>query len=198
MLADEASDRAVAAGAANILVPKDGIILAGNTDVGGVLQLLGPRLEMGIPGGITLLGNGGAARAVLVALRMLNIEDVTIQARDLAAAYRLAVEFRVSRQPQPFDADIESSGLINATPMGMANVQPATVGIDRMPPDGWVLDLVTDPIETELLRAARERGLSTIDGLAMLVEQAAESFKLLFGYKSPRHLDAELMARLRA
>ena len=198
MLADDASDRAVAAGAANILVPRDGVLLAGNTDVGGVLQLLGQRLAKGAPGGITLLGNGGAARAVLVALRMLNVEDVTIQARDLSAAYKLAVEFRLSREPRRFDAEIDSGGLINATPMGMANVQPASVGIDRMPPEGWVFDLVTEPAETLLLRAARQRGLATIDGLAMLVEQATESFMLLFAHEAPRRLDAELMARLRA
>lgn len=198
MLADDVSDLAVAAGAANILVPKDGILLAGNTDVGGVLQLLGPRLAKDAPGGITLLGNGGAARAVLVALRMLNVDDVTIQARDLAAAYKLAVEFRLSREPRRFDAEIDSGGLINATPMGMANVQPVSVGIDRMPANGWVFDLVSDPVETELLGAARERGLATIDGLAMLVEQAAESFMLLFGQEAPRRHDAELMAKLRA
>src|SRR5918993_5127499 len=80
--ADEASDRAVAAGAANLLVPKNGKLLAGNTDVGAVLQLLGPRLEKETTRGITLLGNGGAARAVLVALRMLNGDNVRIQARD--------------------------------------------------------------------------------------------------------------------
>ena len=198
MLAEGASDRAVAAGAANILVPKDGVLLAGNTDVGGVLTLLGPRLANGAPGRITLLGTGGAARAVLVGLRMLNAEEVTIHARDLAAAYKLAVEFRLSVQPQPFDAAVESPGLINATPMGMANILPATVGIDRMPPDGWVFDLVTEPVETLLLRNAKERGLATIGGLSMLIEQAAESFMLLFGQEAPRHLDAELMARLRA
>ncbi len=197
-LADDASDRAVAAGAANLLLPKDGVVLAGNTDVGGVLNLLAPRLERGSSGGITLLGNGGAARAALVALRMLNIEDVTIQARDLAAAYKLAVEFRLRQEPRPFDVPIESGGLINATPMGMRGVQPASVGIERMPADGWVFDMVTDPAETVLLRAARARGMATVDGLAMLIEQAAESFMLLFGQQAPRQLDGTLMTRLGA
>ena len=198
MLGDDTSDRAVAAGAANILIPKNGALLAGNTDVGGVLQLLGPRLANGAPGGLTLLGNGGAARAVLVALRMLNIEDVTIQARDLAAAYKLTVEFRLGQPPRPFDVPIDTGGLINATPMGMAGVQPASVDIGRMPAAGWVFDMVSDPAETLLLRAARKRGMATIDGLAMLVEQAAESFMLLFGREAPRQRDAELMARLKA
>ena len=50
-----------------------------------------------------------------------------------------------------------------------------------MPASGWVFDMVTDPAETPLIAAARERGLQTVDGLDMLVEQAATSFKLFFG-----------------
>jgi shikimate dehydrogenase len=197
LFADDASDRAVAAGAANLLIPKESLLLAGNTDVGGVLQLLGPRLAHGSTGGITLLGNGGAARAVLVALRMIGIEDLRIQARDLSAATKLAVEFGLSEQPRPFDAPVDSGGLVNATPMGMTGTPPHGVDISRMPADGWVFDLVTDPVETELLRAARERGLATFDGIAMLVEQAAASFMLLFGQEAPRQDDAALMAGLR-
>ena len=198
LLADGATDRAVAAGAANILVAKKDKVLAGNTDVGGVLQVLGPGLAKGAPDGITLLGNGGAARAVLVALRMLGIADVRIQARDLSVATKLAVEFGLSEQPRPFDAPIGTGGVINATPMGMAGEPPLIADLARMPPNGWVFDLVTDPVETALLHAARERGLATIDGIAMLVEQAAASFMLLFGQEAPRGHDAELMRKLRA
>ena len=198
ILADDATDRAVAAGAANILVAKEGALLAGNTDVGGVLQLLGPRLAKGAPGGITLLGNGGAARAVLVALRMLGIGDVRLQARDVADATRLAVQFGLSERPRPFDAAIDSAGLINATPMGMAGEPPFAIDLSAMPSSGWVFDLVTDPVETALLRGARERGLATIDGIAMLVEQAAASFMLLFGQEPRREDDSALMETLRA
>ena len=198
ILADDATDRAVAAGAANILVARDGALLAGNTDVGGVLQLLGPRLAEGASGGITLLGNGGAARAVLVALRMLGVGDVRLQARDVADATKLAVQFGLRERPRPFDAAIDTAGLINATPMGMAGEPPFAIDVSRMPPNGWVFDLVTDPVETALLRGARERGLSAIDGIAMLVEQAAASFMLLFGQEPPRQADGALMEMLRA
>jgi shikimate dehydrogenase len=198
MLADSASDRAVAAGAANILVPKEGALLAGNTDVGGVLQLLGPVLQkQGAPAGITVLGNGGAARAVLIALHMMGVVDIVIQARDLSAAYKLAVEFGLGQSPRTFDQPIDSSGLVNATPLGMTGVPPFGLDISRMPAKGWVLDMVTEPTETPLLRAARDRGLATIDGIAMLVEQAAESFRLLFEQDAPRQYDAELIGRLR-
>ena len=66
-----------------------------------------------------------------------------------------------------------------------------------MPANGWVFDMVTEPVETPLLAAARRRGLAVIDGIAMLVEQAAESFRLLFDADAPRRYDAELMTRLR-
>lgn len=199
MLADGASDRAVTAGAANILVARDGGLLAGNTDVGAVVQLLGLLLEeRGAGHGITLLGNGGAARAVLVALHMIGLSDVTIQARDLSAAYKLAVEFGLDREPRTFDRPIESSGLVNATPAGMTGNAPLNLDIGPMPATGWVADMITDPVETPLLRTARERGLATVDGIALLVEQAAASFETLFGQAAPRQYDAELMDRLKS
>ena len=194
MLADGTSDRAVAAGAANILLPKDGALLAGNTDVGAILRLLADKERTD---GVTLLGNGGAARAVLVALRMLDIADVRIQARDLSAAYKLAVEFGLGEQPVRFDEPIQTGGLINATPLGMAGFPPVHIDIGRMPANGWVFDMVTDPAETLLLKAAGERGLATIDGITLLVEQAADSFMLLFGQGAPRRPDDAVVARLR-
>ena len=197
MLADEASDRAVAAGAANLLIPKAGKLLAGNTDVGAVLQLLGPRIQQGVRAGLTVLGNGGAARAVLVALKMLGYAESRIQARDLSAAYKLAVEFGLDAEPVPFDHPVDTEGLVNATPLGMAGVEPFAIDIARMPASGFVFDMVTDPVATPLLRAARERGLAATDGIAMLVEQAAASFILLFGSPAPRQYDGELMEALR-
>lgn len=198
MLADGISDGAVAAGAANILLPKDGALMAGNTDVGAILRLLAELLAARErSAGVTLLGNGGAARAVLVALRMLDIADVRIQARDLSAAYKLAVEFGLGQQPVRFDEPVDTGGLINATPLGMAGFPPVPIDIGPMPANGWVFDMVTDPAETLLLKSARERGLATIDGIALLVEQAADSFMLLFGQDAPRQSDDAVLARLR-
>lgn len=198
LLADELSDRAVAAGAANLLVPKDGRLLAGNTDVGGVFQAIRPLLERGTTRDITVLGNGGAARAALVALRMAGFNTVCLQARDITAAYALALEFDLQTQPRAFDSPIDSDGLVNATPLGMAGVEPFAIDLHKMPATGWVMDMVTDPIETALLKSARQKGLAAIDGLSMLVEQAAASFMLLFGIQAPRHLDSELNGLLRA
>lgn len=198
LLADDPTDRATAAGAANLLVVRDGKLIAANTDVGAVRDLIAPLVTAGEAVPIVLLGNGGAARAVLLALRLLGAGPVTLQARDMADATKLAVEFRLEESPRRFDMPVDSKGLINATPLGMAGVGPTRIDINRMPADGWVVDLVSDPLPTPLLANAAARGLTTIDGLSVLVEQAADSFELLFGQTPPRDRDAELFAMLRA
>ena len=195
LLADQRSDRAAAAGAANLLFMRDGNLLAANTDVGAVARLVEPLIAE--TESITLLGNGGAARAVLVALQLLDFHETRIQSRDLGEARKLAVEFGTDLAPAPFDSPITTDGLINATPLGMAGHPPFALDIGGIPAGGWVMDMVTDPDPTALLKAARGRGLQTIDGLALLVEQAASAFELLFGAKPPRDKDSALMLKLR-
>lgn len=196
-LADDATDRALGAAAANILLPKDGKLLAGNTDIGAVVTAIERLRAAGAPmDEITLLGNGGAARAALMALHMLGIHGVRIQSRDLGGAYKLAVEFQLEAEPMSLESAIDSAGLINATPLGMTGHPPLELDWRRMPATGWVLDFVTAPAETALIRAARERGMKTVTGIAVLVEQAAESFNAFFGAEAPRDADAELFAKL--
>ena len=198
MLADDPTDRATAAGAANLLVHRDGKLIAANSDVGAVRDLVAPLVTAGEATLITLLGNGGAARAVLLAMRLLGAGPVLLQARDMGDATKLAVEFRLEQAPRLFDTPVDSRGLINATPLGMAGIAPTRIDISGMPTNGWVLDLVSNPLPTPLLVSAEARGLTTIDGLSVLVEQAADSFELLFGQKPPRNRDPELFAMLRA
>ena len=197
LLADLPTDRAATAGAANLLVHRQGKLIAENTDVGAIRDLVAPLLDAGKAGPITVLGNGGAARAVLLALRLLSAGSVVLQARDMASATKLSLDFGLGQAPRRFDRPIDSRGLINATPLGMANIAPTPINIDGMPADGWVMDLVTGPLPTPLLADAAERGMATVDGLSLLVEQAADSFELLFGQKPPRDLDGELFAVLR-
>lgn len=198
-LADEATDRAVAAGAANLLLPREGRLLAANTDVGAIATLVERQREAGrLVGSVTLLGNGGAARAALVALRGLKIDLVRIQARDLGEARKLAVEFNLTLPPLPLTAPIDSDCLINATPLGMTGRDCLNCDVALMPEKGFVFDMVTAPPETPLIAAARRRGLAVVTGLEMLVEQAATSFKLMFGADPPRDRDAVLWQRLRS
>ena len=194
LAADDASDSATAAGAANLLTFRDGKLVAANTDVDAVRDLVSPLAR----DSVTILGNGGAARAVLLALKLLGSGEVRLQARDMAEATSLCVEFGLGDGPRPFDTPIDSRGLVNATPLGMAGIAPTHIDIANMPADGWVLDLVSAPLPTPLLAQAAARGLKTIDGLSVLVEQAADSFEILFGKKPPRDRDAALFALLRA
>ena len=195
--ADEASDRAVTAGAANLLVPKDGKLLAANTDVGAIADVL-VKLHKGgaAMNSVVLLGNGGAARAALVACKLVGLSMIRIQARDMAAAVKLAVEFGLDAAPTQITDPITSDGVINATPLGMKGMDCLNCDLSQMRRDGWVFDMITDPPETPLIAAARTRGLKVATGLEMLVEQAATSFELFFGQKPPRDRDAELWQKL--
>jgi shikimate dehydrogenase len=197
-LAEDAADWAVAAGAANVLMPREGHVIAANTDVGAIAELLGKlHSAKARMGSVTLLGNGGAARAALVALKLVGISAVRIQARDLAEATKLCVEFGLDVGPALFTDTIVSDGLINATPLGMAGHECLNCDLLHMPAQGWVFDMVYDPQDTPLLKSARERGLSTVTGLDMLIEQAATSFRLFFGKDAPRDRDAQLWQKLK-
>ncbi len=197
-LADEATDRAVSAGAANVLMLREGRLVAANTDVGAIATLLARLNDFGVRiGNVTLLGNGGAARAALVALKLVGLSMIRIQARDLGEAMKLAVEFGLDAEPAPFTEQIVSDGLINATPLGMPGRECLNCDLSHMAAGGWVFDMVYDPTDTPLVRAARERGLAVVTGLDMLIEQAASSFKLLFGQDPPRDRDAQLWQKLR-
>ena len=197
-LADDATDRAVAAGAANVLMMRDGKLVAANTDVGAIALLLARWQKSGAAiGSVTLLGNGGAARAALVALKLAGISAVRIHARDMAEAMKLSVEFGLDAEPALITDPIVSDGLINATPLGMSGRDCLNCDLSRLPARGWVFDMVTDPPETPLIAAARARGLSVATGLEMLVEQAATSFKLFFDADPPRDRDAVLWQKIR-
>lgn len=196
-LADEASDRAVAAGAANILLPRNAKLWAGNTDVGAIASLIAQQRDLGAAAKtVTVLGNGGAARGALVALKLLGIEQVRLQGRDLGAAKVLAAEFRLKDEPAPLTDPISSDILVNATPLGMTGADCLNCDVSGIPPGGIVFDMVSAPAETPLVLEARGRGLHTIAGIDMLVEQAATSFRLLFGADAPRDRDRELMLLL--
>jgi len=196
-LADEASDRALGTGAANIIVPRNGKLLAGNTDVGAVAKLIEQLARSGAPmRAVTLLGSGGSARAVLTALHLIGFRQVRIQSRNVSEAMALAVQHKLEVEPVPFDAPVEGDGLINATPLGMTGQLPLEIDLSRMTAKGWVIDLVSAPSPTDLVKSARSRGMTGVGGIGMLIEQAAESFKLFFGKEPPRDKDGELMQKL--
>jgi len=93
----------------------------------------------------------------------------------------------------PMDAQLPKADLlINASPLGMTGKPPLAVDLDPLPADALVYDLVYAPLETSLLRAAKQRDLPVVDGLDMLIGQAALAFELFFGATPPMEDDAEL------
>jgi len=183
-LADRASEGARAIGAANTLTARGAVLEAENTDWIGVQKALAPH---GSWRGkrATVLGAGGAARAVVFALRELGAEVIVVN-RTRARAERLAAELgaRVGTLAEPWDL------LVNATSVGMSPDSESTpVPADALRAGALVFDTVYRPLETRLLREARARGCRTQDGLAMLVHQAVEQIRLWSG----RRVDPELL-----
>jgi shikimate dehydrogenase len=179
-------------GAANILSPADdGALISGNTDFLAVHALLAPRDLAGR--NAIVVGTGGAARATLAALRGLPTGSVTLMCRSPEKGRRLLEHFGLPGSAEPLGTLVGDAGLlINATPLGMAGYPPADIDLGGMPPDAIVFDMVYDPVQTDLLARARERGMTVIDGLEMLVEQAESSFGTFFNAVPPRDRDPEL------
>jgi len=175
-LADSISDEARAIGAANTLTLTDAELVADNTDWIGVtrtLEPLGPWARRRA----TVLGAGGAARAVVYALGTLGLE-VTVVNRTRARAQALVADLggRVGTLDDSFDL------LVNATSVGMSpdvDVTPAPAEALRR--GATIFDTVYRPLETRLLREARSRGCRTQDGLDMLVHQAVEQIRIWSG-----------------
>ena len=189
-LADHVTDRARRIGAANTLVfAADGSIQADNTDGIGFIE----NLKSGAPGfdfqGITavVLGAGGAARAILVALMDEGVGQILLANRTRSRADGLAQEFGASIRVIDWDdvpqALCQAQLLVNTTSLGMTGKPPLDLDLTALPASALVTDLVYAPLETPLLVAARAKGCRTVDGLGMLLHQAAPGFEAWFGIK---------------
>ena len=199
-------------GAVNTVTRRhNGALIGTNTDVEGFLEPLQPLLaERHYFRMARVIGTGGAARAVVAGLAEHGFTLVLAgRDTDKAAALLAGIdpdgEHHVAHlehfaTPTDFAFDDREGCcdlIVNASPLGMTG-QPALVfDLTHVPPGSVVYDIVTDPLETPLLRAAREAGFQTIDGLSMLIGQAAIAFERFFGAKPPREDgDSELRALL--
>ena len=146
------------------------------------------------PPAAMVLGAGSAALLVVWGLAHFSCREIWIRNRDEAKAEHLVAEtYRVGTRVLPPDAPTPPVDiLVNATPLGMAGMPDAEVDLGSLPAHALVYDLVYEPPETNLLRRARGRGLHAVNGIHMLIEQAAPSFRRLFGVMPPREHDAEL------
>ena len=197
---DTVTAAARAIGAVNtVTVGTDGGLSGSNTDVDGILE---PLRDYDLAGRrVVIAGTGGAARAALAAVSIAGAATVTVLARDPAQAAILLGGSSVAGTVMAFDAawaENDVALFFNATTLGMSGQPPLPVDLTRLRDDAIVFDAVYVPLETPLLAAARTRGLPVIDGLAMLIGQAATAFEAFFGAAAPRAFDAELRKLLTA
>jgi shikimate dehydrogenase len=198
-------------GAVNAVITRsDGALEGRNTDAYGFTQNL---LSAGVDiknKPVTILGAGGASRAVIVALQDMGASEIRIVNRTLERAESLAQEFSTVHpplaglNPQGFDAFGWSIGeanrggvfaftwsamnkalqntalLVNTTSLGMAGQPELDIDLSGLPHGAAVTDIVYAPLQTDLLLQAKDRGHKTVDGLGMLLHQARPAFRAFF------------------
>jgi shikimate dehydrogenase len=199
-------------GAVNTITLGSGGGLAGtNTDASGFLEPLGRDLEKAHYFRMArILGTGGAARAIIAALAGHGF-TLVVAGRDPGKARALldelaprgehhAIDLAHFADPTDFPFDDREGCLdlvINASSLGMAGQPPLAFDWSHAPPGAIAYDIVTAPFDTPFLQGAQARGHRTIDGLSMLIGQAAVAFERFFGEAPPREHDAELRAILK-
>ena len=197
-LVDDPGDIRGTIGAMNTIVRQpDGALIGTNTDAAGFYA---PLAELDLDGApVAVVGAGGAARAVLFALARANVGPVTILNRSPLKAMGLLATFGLKGDVVALDAQLPPVALlVNSSSLGMTGQPPLDLDLSPLPEDAIVYDLVYSPLQTGLLKAAEARGLDTVDGLDMLIGQAALAFELFFGATPPEGRDEELRALLTA
>jgi shikimate dehydrogenase len=178
---------AEAVGAANTLWLEDGRLHAANTDTYGFMR----HLEVSAPAWrsqdkpVLLLGAGGAARGIVYGMLEAGVGEIRVANRTPARAEEIARHFGGRVKALAWDeaerAAEDAGLLVNTTSLGMAKTGPLDFDVSRLPADAIVADIVYVPLETELLKRARARGLTGVDGLGMLLHQAVPGFAKWFG-----------------
>ncbi|MDD2555125.1 MAG: shikimate dehydrogenase [Syntrophaceticus sp.] len=195
---DQVDERALQIGAVNTIVNQDGHLCGYNTDASGFLASLGSVGFETKGKRVVMMGAGGAARAVAVALVHAGASRIDISNRSLNRAESLADDLRKIGADVDvcdygvcfFEAVQNADLLVNATPVGMyPNHEDAPLIMrDRLPPHLLVCDLVYNPPQTRLLKEAAAAGCSVINGVGTLVHQGALAFELWTGRKAPLDL----------
>ena len=203
-IADVVTDRAVLIGAANTLIfRKDGRIHADNTDGAGFIANLRQNAPDWNPaaGPAAVFGAGGAARAVVAALIEVGVPEIRVANRTQPRAQALRSDFGAKLQiydwvqaPNMLEG---AATVINTTSLGMSGKSDFRVPLDGLDRDALVTDLVYNPLKTQFLLEAEARGCTVVDGLGMLLHQAAPGFERWFGQR-PEVDDATRQAVLSA
>jgi shikimate dehydrogenase len=196
---NDVSEEATMIGAINTVVNDHGKLNGYNTDVHGILETLIPYKDEITGRDVTVVGSGGAARAVIFTLirnfrpSMIHIVNRTEQrAESLKRYFKEKMKYTDFRTHELFPPEIidvfsGSKLIVNATPIGMfPDIDDSVTTLQSsFHKDQIVFDLVYNPAQTKLLRMANVSGAVTLDGLRMLVHQAAKSFELWTGEELP-------------
>lgn len=189
-IADIVTDRAALIGAANTLIFRhDGKIHADNTDGSGFIANLRQNAPHWAPatGPAVVLGAGGAARAVIAALIEVGVPEIRLANRTRPRAEGLRSDFGakvvVHEWVQAANILEDAVTVVNTTSLGMTGKPDFRVPLDRLNPHALVTDLVYTPLKTQLLIEAEAMGCTAVDGLGMLLHQAAPGFERWFGQR---------------
>jgi shikimate dehydrogenase len=189
-IADVITDRAALIGAANTLIfRKDGRIQADNTDGAGFVANLRQNAQHWAPteGPAVVFGAGGAARAVVAALIEVGVPEIRIANRTRPRADALRADFGaklvVGEWVQAANMLDGATTVVNTTSLGMTGKPDLRVPLDALRPGTLVTDLVYTPLMTQFLIEAQARGCTIVDGLGMLLHQAAPGFERWFGQR---------------
>ncbi|HVI90780.1 MAG TPA: shikimate dehydrogenase [Dongiaceae bacterium] len=197
-LVDERTERATRIGAVNtVIVREDGILLGDNTDGFGFVAYLQASAPNWRPqaGPAVVLGAGGAARAIIVALLEAGVPQIRLVNRTRDRAEQVAAAIALQSYEGTFfkgrvdvedwekrDALLDGAALlVNTTQLGMTGQPPLEIDLVALPVEAVVDDIVYVPLETPLLAQARQRGNYVVDGLGMLLHQARPGFAAWFG-----------------
>lgn len=185
-LLDEVSDAVRRVGAVNTVVFRDGRRFGHNTDFWGFAESFRRGLPHAPLDTVLLIGAGGAGGAVAHALSDLGAKRILISdtRRDAAEALSAAIcasGGHAEAEPNLVSAAARADGIVNATPMGMAKLPGTPLDPTCLTAGHWVADIVYFPLETALLKAARQAGCRTLPGEGMAIFQAVRAFELFTG-----------------
>ena len=189
---DDVSHEATLIGAANTLLFCDGRVSGDNTDAQGFLRAMTEEgIDIPVGGSAVVLGAGGAARAVVVALALSGLGLITVANRTGWKAIQFEKNLATISETEISAVDLASNQLnsairsadllVNTTSVGMQETDQLLIDPDSLNPGTIVYEIVYTPPETPLLRVAREKGCQTIGGIGMLVHQGAIAFEKWIG-----------------
>jgi shikimate dehydrogenase len=193
-LADRLEPASETIGAVNTLWLEGDALVGDNSDAYGFAASLDETIAGWERGGAaTVLGAGGAARAIIHALKERDFRDIRVVNRTPGRGLELAQRFGEGISAHPWGASVELLGdtalLVNTTQLGMHGQKPLELALDRLPDTAIVADIVYVPLVTELMVRAQRRGLRTVGGIGMLLHQAVPGFERWFGVR-PQVTDA--------